>query len=143
MKIILLLSAIIIIYADINFNKDYQYFDPRTYGGDIHSNPCEEMKQTSKYRKYVNDHIKCIGKWCIDGLFKCPSGGYNIDCYVVEHIIDRQFKGKNITGNYIMAWGKWNNNISHLTEEATYTEKLSKYGKRIMDLAENFNNICW
>ena len=86
--------------------------------------------------------MTCTGKWCIDNKFICGRSG-NTDCYHVEHIIDEngpEFKNcygcKNIAGNMVMAYGRWNKALGGLSlryyNDSTY-EKQLVYGADILD----------
>ena len=97
------------------------FFDKDTFGVDIHPDPCTPMSRAA-YRKWINARVQCTGSWCsYDSRFTCTSGSTN--CYHVEHIIDsREIQdepvfdvlNKDIAGNYVMAWGTWNEQLGRL-----------------------------
>lgn len=114
-----------------NDNTNYYYFDPNTY--------TESTKSIDnvEYRKMIQKTVKCTGKWCINDQWKC-NGTDNQNCYNVEHIIPaanniKEISGclVNIQGNLIMAYGKWNQQLSN----EYYGEKALIYGNDIVKSA--------
>ena len=135
-------------------NDNRQYFDPSTFGMDIYSDPLKLMRSNNEFRKYVNYNVKCTGKWCkstvLGKKFLCDK--YKTDCYHVEHIID--IKGsefascsecKNIVGNMVMSYGKWNSALGGLAryhyEDAQY-EKSLIYGNNRINKAKQLIEQC-
>jgi hypothetical protein len=91
---------------------------------------CKRYLQIHR-NKYIKEleiyNIKCYGKWCIDGQYKCNN---NKACWQVEHIIDTnnspfnsEYYDLNIYGNIIMAYGKWNNQIGNKGWSIVESEK--------------------
>jgi hypothetical protein len=105
----------------------------------------------TKYRQHLRESMKCNGKWCVDGDWKCRRGNSR-DCYNVEHIIDKngpEFKDypecKNVPGNYIMAHGEWNQELGTLTKRhysTSLAEKTRVYGSDIVNNAKNSIRSC-
>src|ERR1700753_2039308 len=96
--------------SEWNNNKNYNFYDPNTFGINIYSDPCTKINTNQDFRKYVDANIKCIGFWCVNNKFICGRNG-NTHCYHVEHIIDingPEFDAdsKNIAGNMVMAYGR-------------------------------------
>lgn len=111
-------------------NQDYYYFDPRTH----HPYSLDKASRDT-YRKMIKEQIKCIGKWCVDGEWKCSG---NNDCYHVEHIIPTANNIKEIAncsadilGNLIMSYGAWNVALSN----RYYGEKVKIYDSDIVQAA--------
>jgi hypothetical protein len=70
------------------------------------------------FRNTVISKLKCNYKHCINNEWKCDAT--NQECYHVEHIIPTGHNipellgcDVNIFGNLIMAYGKWNNQLSN------------------------------
>lgn len=123
-------------------NNMNMFFDEKTFNI---IDPCEKIGDNPKFRKLINNKIKCTGIWCINNIFACEKNIKNIsprDCYDVEHIIDK--KGpefnkkcfdKNIAGNLIMTWSRWNRALGPLANKNysySYSEKITIYGKNII-----------
>jgi hypothetical protein len=113
------------------------FFQRNTYIGALpHIDPCTPMKKDAYVSLLKKNGITCNGKWCVDGEWKC-SWGNSEDCYNLEHIIDTknsdpefgpEYK-KDIVGNYIFAYGKWNQQNGRLKDwENIKNEKLEIYG---------------
>lgn len=125
-------------------NSLNMFFDEHTFGMNVYDNPCEEIKYSSKFRKAVNNKFDCDGIWCINNTFACDK---NRDCYHVEHIIDKngpEFNdacyNKNIAGNLIMAWSRWNSELGTLAQHNynySHDEKIQIYGANIVYNAKN------
>jgi hypothetical protein len=102
------------------------------------------------YIQFLNNSgIECSGSWCIDDQFKCLP--HNLDCYHAEHIIDLNDEcslpdvknmEKNILGNLIMSWGRWNMQIGKLKWEHVEMEKRTIYGDEIVDMAIYYITKC-
>jgi hypothetical protein len=112
-------------------NQNYFYFDPDTYNYSL------ETTTNEKFRRLMKNNVKCTGKWCVDGEWKCKLGN-NRDCYNVEHIIpqanqitDIQGCSLDIVGNLVMAYGAWNQELSN----SYYGEKVIVYGSTIVKSA--------
>lgn len=112
-------------------NNNYYYFDPDTYLESSNSMSVEDYKNT------IKTNIQCTGEWCIDNKWGCKVGDSK-NCYNVEHMIPKannisQIKGcsLDIRGNYIMAYGAWNQALSN----GYYGEKTFIYGNERMKSA--------
>jgi len=126
-----------------NGNIGNKFYIQGTFGGDIYSDPCK-IVTNSQFRNYVSQKIDCSGAWCYGSTYKCTDRG-NVDCYHVEHIIDYngpEFestiykKYKNIAGNRIMIWGRWNKALGGLSRNNYYNskrEKINVYGNNIVN----------
>jgi hypothetical protein len=132
-------------------NENYQFFHAQTYGGDIFPNPLQ-FSSNREFRLYVQKHIsRCIGKYCVNGRFSCPSSG-NTNCYHVEHIVDAngpEFTNcprcKDIPGNTIMAAGDWNMALGGIASKNyanSQNEKTMIYGAPIMQRAKKYIQTC-
>lgn len=127
------------VFLEYNDNSDI-FFDKSTYGGYIYNDPCKKIKSTTEFRNYVNKHITCLGRWCYNGKYSCPLYN-NTECYNVEHIYDLNrgdingCYNKDISGNLIMAWGRWNQELGKLDYKENMKEKEIIYGKEIIDKA--------
>lgn len=124
------------------FHEDF--FSRDTYLGHYPKlDPCTVLTK-NQYIKLLKDNGgKCSGKWCIDGEWKCRSGDSQ-ECYNLEHIIDSKNSdtefgpsfNKNILGNYIFAYGRWNQEIGRIKDWSSIkNEKKEVYGKDIFDRA--------
>ncbi len=102
-----------------------------TFGGYLKIDPCTPFKNREEFiTTLAKYNIKCIGKWCSNNQgFSCLG---KEECYHVEHIIDKQNSGnncnKNIYGNIVMAYNKWNQQVGKLTWEHVKNEKSVVYG---------------
>lgn len=124
-------------------------FVPTTYGGDL-SVSSDTMISTRQYRQIISK-TPCVGNYCVDNEWKCKKGN-SVDCWNVEHIIDNngpEFKNhkncKNIAGNYIMAYGQWNQELGTLTKnhyQTSVNEKTRVYGEDIMNRARTSIRKC-
>lgn len=95
---------------------------------------CKEYSR-DEYRNYIKDTVPCTGNWCRNNEFRCQSGFIDRECYHVEHIIDVKNSlgpngdpAKNIKGNYIMAYSRWNMELGKLCWEDVAAEKAEIYG---------------
>ncbi len=97
-------------------------------------------ERRKQYLKLLQDNdIPCSGDWCIDDKFKCQRGNSQ-SCYNLEHIIDisnsmLEHQNKNIVGNIIMAYGKWNQQVGQLVWQNVEIEKREIYGNDIVNRA--------
>jgi len=163
MKITLLILSLLFItiystkiYDDFwDNNAQYDFYDPRTFGINIYKDPCTPITYNTKFRTYVSKHIKCIGKWCLNKEWKCPkntkNSNHNANCYHVEHIIDIKgpefkdnYNAKQIAGNMVMAWGRWNAQIGSANKNynVTSNEKAKVYGADMMLKVRNIIRDC-
>lgn len=126
-------------------NDNNMFYDNNTFGLNIYQDPCKKITNNKYFRDYVNNHTECTGKWCIDGIFgNC--GGSERNCYEVEHIIDKNgpefnvsTSCKNIAGNIVMAWGKWNSALGGLASfdyKANINEKKIVYGRHMIEMVK-------
>lgn len=100
-----------------------------------------------QYIKLLNDNgYYCTGDWCNNDKYSCQT----YPCYEVEHIIDTQNSiyneyNKDILGNMIMAYSKWNKQIGKMKWDYVEIEKREIYGDNVVDMAikniEKCNNI--
>ncbi len=115
-------------------NNTKLFFDSRTFGIDLYFNPCEIVTNT-QYREYINRVILCNETWCVNNKYYCPSYTSR-NCYEVEHIYDinrpEYSKYRNIIGNRVMAWGKWNGALGLLSYNDSLNEKYDIYGENAM-----------
>ena len=135
----------------IHNNTNSYFFDDKTFGLKLYNNPCTIIKNNNGFRKFIADNIKCTGKWCLDGQWKCGKRG-NKNCYHVEHIIDLkgpEFKNypeiKRIAANHVMTWGLWNSALGGLANyNYTYSshEKGTVYGIKIVEMVRQQINEC-
>ena len=125
-------------------NTNYDFFDLRTFGLDLYDNPCTPITRSQIFRSTVNRLVPCIGQWCIDEQYKCLQYG-DKNCYHVEHIIDNNQGDlitcddgcKEIAGNLVMAWGRWNSAIGFLGQRdypSCLNEKRIVYGNETVNL---------
>lgn len=139
-------------------NNNYQFFDPNTFGQAIHPDPTNIIRSNSQFRDFVNSNVDCTGKYCVkknnEYSFSC-SGRGSKDCYHVEHMYDVNGNDpgipamcrscKNIPGNMVMAYGRWNSALGGLAG-SNYTlskmEKISVYSLLNMVNARNSIAAC-
>ena len=105
---------------------------------------CEPMSKTRYLTLLKKNNIVCSGKWCNEeGGFGCQVGNSQ-DCYNQEHIIDLKNSDpefgnafeKDILGNFIMAYGRWNQELGRLRDwESIKNEKREIYRSEIFDKA--------
>jgi hypothetical protein len=96
----------------------------------------------------TDNGITCTGSWCgTNHDFSCGRDINN--CYQVEHIIDRntcdpelEGKDKNIMGNLIMAYGKWNIEVGQLSRDNVQNEKREIYTRFLYETAREFVLTC-
>lgn len=129
-----------------NFNHD-DFFQRNTYLPFSNIDPCMEINSREDYINLLKQlNIKCEGKWCINGEWKCKYHNSR-DCYNREHIIDLKNSevefdatyDKDIAGNFIMAYGAWNQEIGRIKDwNSIKAEKSEIYGQ-IFNMA--YNNV--
>src|ERR1700722_20547493 len=74
-------------------NKFSELYQTNTFGGTLNLvDKCTDLGVKENARNtYINilkkNGIKCSGKWCIDGEYKCLND--NRTCYEIEHIVDK------------------------------------------------------
>jgi hypothetical protein len=122
-----------------NYND---FFMRDSYGGFLNIDPCTPMpsSQSSAKKKFISilkeNRIECEGRWCIDDEWKCGFGNSE-ECYNLEHIIDKKNSdvefgdtyNKNILGNFIFAYGLWNQQIGRIKDwPSIKNEKREIYG---------------
>lgn len=98
---------------------------------------CKKFTNRKSFITYLlKTGIICTGKWC--------NGNYKYDkvdnSYEVEHIIELQNSelnncNKNIYGNIILAYGKWNRQVGNLDWKNGKQEKERIYGRNIVKQA--------
>lgn len=132
----------------INGRFNHNFFIEETFGNNIVTHK-EDLCKTLSRNEYINllknNDIYCTGDWCDkNGLFTCTS----YPCYQREHIIDQKHSlfdynpdSKDILGNYIMAYSKWNQQIGQLKWENVEKEKRIIYGDDIVNKA--IENIAY
>lgn len=109
----------------------------------------EDNTIRSQYLAYLSQNqISCAGTWCQNQSFRCLPRG-TLDCYQVEHIIDQTTNDpeldryeKNILGNLIMAYGRWNNQVGQLAWSHVEVEKSEVYGSLIFETAKAYVIQC-
>jgi hypothetical protein len=112
----------------INNDNGY-YFVPMTYGAGTYK--CNTINNNTQFRDKINSMFECTYSHCmIDNTWGCNFGDSQ-NCYNVEHIIPKNNKltelsdcNTNIYGNLIMAYGKWNTELSN----GYLDEKILIYG---------------
>lgn len=132
-------------------NKDYFYFDVRTFGSDFSEEvQCKTVYETSNqpFRNYISQRFDCDGEWCNDG-WHCT---VPMECYEVEHIIDKngpeftnQFCNKNVFGNLVMAYGRWNRQLGNLQNKNykySLNEKREIYNEERLNMARAIIERC-
>jgi len=137
-----------------NYNSNFEFYDPRTFGSDIYEDACTPITYNVEFKNVVNDALTCIGKWCIDKTFNCINHDTQ-NCYNVEHIIDTRgpefidAKCKQIAGNLVMAYGKWNSQLGSRTSiknGSYYYESINEkeiiYGKDRVDSVRSLIVKC-
>ena len=131
-------------------------FIQTTYGG-LLADPCKDMTTGpgEKFRKILlKNGIPCDASWCINETnYGCTEKVARDGCPNAEHIIDLKQSGdeykncnKNILGNLVMAYSKWNNEVGTSSGfksnwEAIKREKESVY-KEIFEMADFFVKNC-
>ncbi len=132
-------------------NTNGMYFHEGTFGIYFGRgyDPCEIVTTNSNYKDIMNKYIVCKGPHCINDKFGCKLGDSQ-NCYNVEHIYDKKgcrYNGNeaNIMANLVMAWGKWNQNVSHTrigSCAAAEAEKEKVYGKEMMVKVKGQIEFC-
>lgn len=126
------------------YKETTHFHDKNTFGIDVAKklglDPCQKI---SKYMfiKHLNTlGIKCTGKWCVDGDFKCILGD-NRNCYHMEHIYAKSGKKfdnyqTESLANVVFAAGIWNMQLNGLSRRhfpAELAEKTKIYGANKMN----------
>jgi len=124
-------------------NADFNFFDPNTFGMDIYDDPCTIINSNVVFKNKINEKINCLGTWCVDDSFNCVLHK-TTECYNVEHIIDtngnefRNAKCKQIAGNMVMAYGRWNSQLGSRARKY-YSDSINE--KMIVYRQERVNNV--
>jgi hypothetical protein len=134
-------------YKAGNFNQTI--FLSNTYlGFNKMFDPCQQIDRKKFIKILVDNNIACSGSWCVDNNYKCLKGKTD-SCYHCEHIIDKknsesEYSGynKDILGNVIMAYGRWNMQIGQLSWRDIKEEKREIYGTKIFNQAEYYVKYC-
>lgn len=129
-------------------NRNYMFFDDRTFGKDIFDDPCILINNNQKYQKFINEKINCLGKWCVNQQFSCKSK----PCYEVDHIIDKnnpEYDDEEcvmIAGNLVMAYSKWNSGLGGIKGKNNYKksehEKTIVYGEKVINDVRKIIEKC-
>jgi len=128
-------------------NGYHYFYHSETFGIDIAKNPCAPVNLKSFLRELNKD--RCYGTWCKNGQFgQCGTGGR--ECYQMEHIYDKKGcdyteKEANIWANVVMAYGKWNSQVSHTQIGGcinSFNEKREIYGAEKMAKIKNQIDNC-
>lgn len=136
---------------EVKKNKNNMFYDPLTFGSSM-ENPCNQINSNKVYRDMINEKIICNGEHCQESQYKCKKRG-DKDCFHVERIIDvngEEYKNcdyecKNIAGNMVMAWGRWNSALEKLARndyESSIREKEIVYGKDNVDKSRYWIEYC-
>lgn len=111
---------------------------PNTYGGLLHEDICQKISRKKYIKLLDQNNVKCTGDWCINNTFSCSKQ----PCYNMEHIIDLENslpnitkEDKNILGNVVMAYSKWNIQVGNLKWNDVEIEKREIYGNYMVDKA--------
>lgn len=107
-------------------------FLPNTFigGGD----PCAKYTGRPTYiQQLASVGIHCAGKWCAqDGANNGFGWASTDESYDGSHIVDVSNSNndcnKEILGNVVMAYGKWNNMVGQLLWKDVRREKMRVYG---------------
>jgi hypothetical protein len=114
-------------------NSRHLFYDERSFGIKLPKSTHMDIRKTrTSFLNYLKRfNIKCTGKYCIDGEYKCTKP----DCYHVEHIIDmngpefgRGNKCKDIIANKVMTYSRWNQALGGSRYENSIYEKEIVYG---------------
>lgn len=155
MKSFYLLFGLLIISSSKEIGSPLKHkgsFIPETYAYCM-NNDCDTSayQSTATFRRHLQKGLPCNGQYCIDNQWSCK-GALAGACYQVEHIIDnkgQEFKEcprcKNIPGNYVMAYGSWNQelgNLGQISYDAMIEEKVKVYGQCLMDKARDAIKTC-
>lgn len=98
---------------------------------------CKKYTTRTEFINTLNKYnIICTGRWCNNNYKYITSS----NSYEVEHIIEVHHSelnncNKNIYGNIIFAYGKWNRQVGQLNWNNCKNEKVEVYGKTIVDTA--------
>lgn len=120
-------------------------FLPQTFLGQLHDYRCIVLSDNAserrrEYIKILKDYgVECTGDWCVNGKFDCRQKDSR-NCYNLEHIVDLRNSvadgyNKNILGNMVMAYGKWNQEMGGMKWPKVEVEKRRVYGDTIVDHA--------
>ena len=128
-----------------NNNKNNQYYVAKTMGSG------SNRVSNSVFRNNINKHLKCEGEYCVNNKYSCKKPG-DTNCYHVEHIIDingPEYRNhpecKDISGNKIMAAGKWNTGLGGYANVDYYLAQREKeliYGSDIINTAHTNIRKC-
>ena len=98
--------------------------------------PVDICKPYKGRKNFINTLPECVGEWCNNGAgangYKCTNKN---QCYQVEHIIDKNGVtdeylnscNKDIYGNLVMAYGRWNSEIGQRPWHMVRQEKQEIY----------------
>jgi hypothetical protein len=146
-------------------NRDYLFFDNRTFGINYPIDPCT-LVDSMDFRAYVNNATLCRGlwcvrtnnstscspppdTWCVRGTFSCMEYN-NVLCYNPTHIIhpnDLEFSeySGNVIANLVMVYGEWSQELGSLSRidyTAVIKEKLVVYGVNMTDRVRQTIRQC-
>lgn len=124
-------------YPTAAYAADHDLFDAGTFLPSIGYDACTPLTN-QQYRALLGSlRVGCTGAWCVNGTFSCKQS----DCYEVEHIIDRANShnncGRDIAGNMIMAYSRWNHQLGALSWQDVREEKSRVYGRIFLQAMDN------
>lgn len=134
-------------YWNIEGNSNSLFYNNQTFGSQIFRDPCVIISDLSLIKKIINSQISCTGKWCQSGEFLCQTSP---DCYDLQYLIplngpEFQNSCKNITGNLVMSWKRWNQDIQKLivdNYQNALTELNTILGLDTLILARSLIETC-
>lgn len=98
---------------------------------------CKKFTNRQNFINYLESKgIYCSGKWCNGNyVYRDFSNSYEVDHIIELKNSELNTYNKNIYGNIILAYGKWNRQVGNLNWTYGKKEKIRVYGKDIVDQA--------
>ena len=127
--------------------KQNDFFMEESYMHPYGINPCTKITSREMFINILEKNgVTCKGKWCDEkGGYSCKKGDSR-NCYNMEHIIDvknslpefDETYDREIVGNLVMAYGKWNQDIGAIKDwDSIKNEKSEVYGYIFDEAAQN------
>jgi hypothetical protein len=132
------------LYWNSDGNSNNIFYNNYTLGYRVFKDPCIIVNDLTLIKTIINSNVPCVGKWCMNGKFDC---NLDSDCYELTYVIPIENSGfvtpcKNITGNLVFVWRKWNIELQELNTLQRNTEISTVFGLDILSYVRSLIINC-